>query len=1684
MASKLPTQSRASCRRSLTRPAPLPLRFEALEDRSLPSFSFPINGGDWREFGPRNIAPQPSHSAEPGQSTNTPGNLASSGRIADIAADPNNINVFYVATASGGVWKTTDYGETWRPLTDRLPANTPGLTDDLRTLVMGSVTLSPLNSNVVYAGEGEQDTFTPGNGILKSLDGGATWRLITGPGDAFLRSTIPKIIALPNPAAPTDPTRELVFALVGDAPLGNAGIWRSDDAGETWLKITGLLDTENGAFGATLTDMAVDPSNPEIAYVAVGFTGSNLNGIYRTEHALSDTPDFDDPPNTPPNQLQGTPWTVVFGGNGGPVVPSGILMGRIEFVIAPSSPSTIYALAGDGASQGQRGVYRSQDRGTTWREFGTVPTVVSGQQFYNMAIAVDPTNVNRLVLSGLSMVAYAGDALNPNPNAVTWNNISLDAAGQGPHVDHHAIAFTDHDQNGQRQLLSGNDGGVFRTRTFEAAAVPAVVDWESANGVPGPLSLGVVQFVGIALHPSSADEMVGGTQDNGTLRLFDDGTIMPSLVRGPGGAPIAGDVPEAYAWPMSAGGDGGDLVYDPTTPTTVYTVAPFASRGANWVMKSTDGGRVWVNASSGIAGEEEALFYPPIINDPSLPERLFVGTDAIYESTDFGATWHRGPTDYPFAPPIFRANDLPFVTGQPPNPRGGPSVTAMGLGRSDPYVMYVAVNFRVGPNLTAGPGLYRINVRPGPEAVPWRDVSPIAGFTRPVGGSPMPPITGAPTDPGFNDLIGDITNIAVDPFDSNIVYVVTQGHQVWRTTNGGSTWTAMSVEGLPTGILQRSLNDIVIDPNLLTVGGQIDDRLYVATQIGVYMLSNPTQPVADQVWTRVGGDGDQNSPGFHPDVIVSDLELNTATGILAAGSYGRGVWQYQIRPYISGIVFDDTDGDGVRDENGNGLVDPADDQGIPDVRVVANRIEPAPPFEAASTFTQDDPGGQRTGFYVFRSLENGTYDITIGVGSRLPVDPGNTFYVSTPALNPVLDQDSTIPNADIGLFRRVSVSGLKFNDRNTNGVQDANEPGLAGWTFELFDSTNPGTVLATAVSAANGAFTFTGVGQLTTGGQFRVRELPQPGWVATTATNIPVPAFTSGQNVTGLLFGNVITGSLVITGWPNPATVPAGTPVTFTLTVLDQLGNIFTGYRGTVRLTSTDGGAATTINSGSGALPFPLDYTFTAGDAGQHAFTVVFTTAGAQAVSVISASDLGITGTSAALTVTAGAPSRLRLIGLPSTVVAGQVTNVTVTAADQYGNQTNYSGPVAFTSTDSRASLPAGVSLVNGAGVFGVVLRTSGNQTLTVRDPGNVLTPASATTRVDAAAGSRLILLGVPTTLVAGTTFPFTVQFQDAFGNAATGPVRFTPTDTRGTFPAGYTFTAADGGQASFTATYRGAGAQSLTVDSPNGLVTPATANTLVSAAATSQIAVGGFPTPVLDGTTRVVTVTVSDAFGNPTTATVTLGSSDPSATLPAPTVITGTASFPVTLNTPGTHSITATDGAVGGAQSGIVVTPIPPPFVPPPPDPVTLPSVFAIGSDRGPLNFVRVYNQDRSVRAQFQPFDPGLFGGSRVSVAGTPTGYRVVAVPGPGLYQDVKVYESDRPIQIRAFPAFEPSFSGGMFVASADFNGDGWADYILTPDEGGGPVVKVFDGLTGGAMAAFLGIEDPNFRGGARVAV
>jgi hypothetical protein len=139
------------------------LRLEALEDRTLLSTSIPLSRLNWTLLGPQPV---------------TNGTERSTGRITALAADPTNTNLLYVATAGGGVWKTTGSGSHWAPLTD-----------NQATLYMGAIALAPSDPNIVYAGTGEanygpskialrRENIFAGRGILKSTDGGATWSLL------------------------------------------------------------------------------------------------------------------------------------------------------------------------------------------------------------------------------------------------------------------------------------------------------------------------------------------------------------------------------------------------------------------------------------------------------------------------------------------------------------------------------------------------------------------------------------------------------------------------------------------------------------------------------------------------------------------------------------------------------------------------------------------------------------------------------------------------------------------------------------------------------------------------------------------------------------------------------------------------------------------------------------------------------------------------------------------------------------------------------------------------------------------------------------------------------------------------------------------------------------------------------------------------------------------------------------------------------------------------------------------------------------------------------------------------------------------------------------------------------------------------------------------------------------------
>ncbi len=380
----------------------------------------------------------------------------SSGRVSAIAVDPKDSRVVYIGGAQGGIWKTTDGGMSWKPMTDNQPS-----------LAVGAIAIDPVNTNIVYVGTGEPnfsfDSYY-GAGILRTTDGGSTWTQLGI--DTFARNAISKLIIEPSTAGSNGTTT--IYASAARAASNFTridgpprGIFVSRDSGRTWkLLLPGIA-----------TDLVMDPSSPSTLYAAIAGEEKEA-GIFKT-------------------QDQGLTWTPLRG-----ALPAGGF-GRISLTLAPSSPQSLlasYEDRRDGSASNLLGIFKSTDGGRSWQQ--TSSPTVSCQCFYDNLIAFDPDDSQIVYWGGVGLYK----SLN---GGQSWQSIL-----QGIHVDQHAIAFGPAAGSaiGSRTLWAGNDGGVWKSENGGGS-------WTSANN-----GLALTQFIGVASHPTNPSIAYGGTQDNGTLK--------------------------------------------------------------------------------------------------------------------------------------------------------------------------------------------------------------------------------------------------------------------------------------------------------------------------------------------------------------------------------------------------------------------------------------------------------------------------------------------------------------------------------------------------------------------------------------------------------------------------------------------------------------------------------------------------------------------------------------------------------------------------------------------------------------------------------------------------------------------------------------------------------------------------------------------------------------------------------------------------------------------------------------------------------------------------------------------------------------------------------------------------------------------------------------------------------------
>ena len=400
--------------------------------------------------------------------------------------------------------------------------------------------------------------------------------------------------------------------------------------------------------------------------------------------------------------------------------------------------------------------------------------------------------------------------------------------------------------------------------------------------------------------------------------------------------------------------------------------------------------------------------------------------------------------------------------------------------------------------------------------------------------------------------------------------------------------------------------------------------------------------------------------------------------------------------------------------------------------------------------------------------------------------------------------------------------------------------------------------------------------------------------------------------------------------------VVAGTDSSFRLATLDAFGNMGADYAGTVHFSSSD------VQAG-----LPADYTFTAADSGVHNFTVNLKTANSQYVAATDSLNSALNGI-LSMYVTPLAATHLSVVGGGGSI--GVFRPVSVIAKDMYENTaTGFSGVVHFTGTDPATVLPADTTLVGGSAIVSVKLLTEGAQTLTataVADP--TKTGSEVIDGTTAGVGS-FVISGFPST-VAGTAGTFTVQAIDVLGKPAVkynGMVTFRSSDFQAGLPLAYTFTTADAGVHTFSATLKTAGSQSLTIFDNLAGAFGSQSGIAVKAAAATSLTVSG-PTSAVAGVAIPVTVMVRDAYGNLATGytgKVKFSTNDTLAATGLPTDYTftpadaGSHVFNVVLKTANTKTalttVTVTDASnialtstlggidvVNGVATQIVLTP------------------------------------------------------------------------------------------------------------------------------------------------------------------
>jgi photosystem II stability/assembly factor-like uncharacterized protein len=621
------------------------------------------------------------------------------GRITTAVIDPTNPQIVYCGSANGGVWKSTNFCQTWT-----------SIFDNQNTSSIGALAIDPNNPQIIYCGTGEANSlrsYYPGTGMYKSVNGGANWSFI-GLDSSF---------CIGNIAINPINSQEIYVASMGWTRRKNdqRGIYKSTNGGVNWARSFFIADS----VGAI--DVAIDPSNPSRVFAAMWERqrredyvkyGGIKSGLYLSTNS-------------------GTSWSQVSGGF--PV--NDATLGRISFDICRNTPQTMYALTAF-ANGNSRGLYKSTNGGTNWSQVNASVAASSNYAWFNRICKVSPTNPNFVICGGLNMESSTN-------GGTSFSTLPVS------HVDEHAVAFAPSNSN---YIVLGNDGGIDYSTNGGST-------WGESTTLP------ITQFYAGDISYLSPATILGGTQDNGTIRTT-------------GG----------LIWNEIYGGDGFYALVDYSNQQYVY-----ASSQNGGLGRSTNGGSSFLGATSGL-DLTYTNWMTPYVMDKNNPQILYCGTYKIFKTTNRMQSWTAISPDL--------ANGHVQNLG---------TITTVDVSKSNPNVIYCGTDdANVWVTQNGGTNWTKIN-----NGLPYRWVTRVAihpdsanvcyvtlsGYKVDSTGSHIFRTTNFGTN--WTSVRGNlpdapINDVVIDPNFTGTLFIGTDIN-VMVSTNWGTSWSVLAA-GIPSNV--------------------------------------------------------------------------------------------------------------------------------------------------------------------------------------------------------------------------------------------------------------------------------------------------------------------------------------------------------------------------------------------------------------------------------------------------------------------------------------------------------------------------------------------------------------------------------------------------------------------------------------------------------------------------------------------------------------------------------------------------------------------------------------------------------------------------------------------------------------------------------------------------------------------